>query len=371
LIFKPHGNRQQRTILIRRTAALGDVLLATAVLRPLKTRFPDHDIDFATDTPEILDQNPFIHTVVPSTVAMTDYDIIYDLDLAYELRPHGSILESYATVVGIPEIDLYLSITIPEKAMILAAQLLTARGVVDNRPLIAIQTAASFWVKNWSVVAYQQVADALRSKLGVQSVIIGSSSDPAIKGTIDLRGASDVMTSIALLSKCRAFIGLDSFLLHCAKILGIPVAAFFGHSDPKLRITIDKKDLIFVSDIECRFCHHRLRPPVFTTICQKENFFLKILDALFQKPQLIYYKNHGRIAASAVAVLWNYLQWREKGKIIAPCMKRISPDIVTPKIIQWLGSILAVPEQQPSGQIAIDPLDSSNTAIPIQNNGPI
>jgi ADP-heptose:LPS heptosyltransferase len=347
---------------------LGDVLLAASVLRPLKNRFPDYEIDFATDFPEIIENNPLIRNVLPTTVNDAGYTIIYDLDLAYERRPNYSILESYAAVVGIPVMALHLSIDIPEKAKRQAAELLNSKETNNTIPLVAFQTAASFWVKNWPVSAYQQVADALRSQLGIQPLVLGSLSDPAIDGSLDLRGAADIMTSIAILSQCRAFIGVDSFLLHCAKIIGLPIAAFFGHSDPKLRIIIDKKDLVFVSDIECRFCHHRLKPPAITTICRKQNFLLQIMDNLFQTLQRFYYFNYSRFTTRIINRFWHLIEWREKGKVIAPCMKRIAPELVTPKIIQWLRDIISHSGQQPSKQIAVDTHTIINTAI--QDNGP-
>lgn len=360
-------NPARQKILIRRKAALGDVLLATSVLQPLKNRFPDFAMDFATDFPEILEKNPFINNILPTTVSDAGYTNIYDLDLAYELRPHCSILESYAAVVGIPVTALRLSLNIPDKAKQQATQLLNSRGILNNTPLIALQTAASFWVKNWPINSYQKVTDDLRSQLGVQPLVLGSLSDPFLEGSIDLRGATDIMTSIAILSRCCAFIGVDSFLLHCAKIIGIPIAAFFGHSDPKLRIIIEKKDLIFASDIECRFCHHRLKPPAITTICRKQNIFLQIMDTLFQKLQQFYYFNYSRLLTRMINFFWHLIEWREKGNVIAPCMKRITPECASPKIIRWLRDIISHSERKPPGQI--DPASGNSINAAIQDNG--
>ena len=266
--------------------------------------------------------------------------------MAYELHPQRGILESYAAVVGIPVTDLHLSIVIPQKAKLKAMQLLNDRGIQNNQKLVAIQTAASFWVRNWAAEGYHLIADVLSSQLKVQPVLLGSLSDPAINGTVDFRGSADIKTSIAILSQCCAFIGVDSLLLHYAKALGIPVAAFFGPSDPKKRIKIDKNDLIFISDIKCRFCHHRLKPPVFVTICQKENLFLQILDTLLQKLNRLYYINDSQVADRLRKRLWNHIKWREKGGLIAPCMKIITPAFVTPKIIQWLQVVLSIQANQ-------------------------
>jgi ADP-heptose:LPS heptosyltransferase len=366
-VQQTQNNLTLQKILIRRKAALGDVLLATSVLQPLKNRFPDFDIDFATDFPEILEKNKFIKNILPTTVPDTGYANIYNLDLAYELRPHCSILESYAAVIGIPITDLRLSVDIPDMAKQQATQLLNSRGILNNTPLIALQTAASFWVKNWPINAYQKVTDDLRSQLGVQPLVLGSLSDPILEGSIDLRGATDIMTSIAILYRCCAFIGVDSFLLHCAKIIGIPVAAFFGHSDPNLRIIIGTKDLIFTSDIECRFCHHRLKPPAITTICRKQNVLLQIMDTLFQKLQQFYYFNYSRLLTRMINFFWHLIEWREKGKVIAPCMKRITPECVSPKIIRWLRDIISHSERNPLGQS--DPASYDIINAVIQDNG--
>ena len=222
------NNITLQKILIRRKAALGDVLLATSVLQPLKNRFPDFDMDFATDFPEILEKNQFIKNILPATVPDTGYAKIYNLDLAYELRPHCSILGSYAAVIGIPITDLRLSLDIPDKAKKQATQLLNSKGILNNTPLIALQTAASFWVKNWPIDAYQKVTDDLRSRLGVQPLLLGSLSDPILEGSIDLRGATDIMTGIAILSRCCAFIGVDWLFSIVQKLLVYPSLLFSG-----------------------------------------------------------------------------------------------------------------------------------------------
>jgi ADP-heptose:LPS heptosyltransferase len=331
----------QPRILVKRSAALGDVLLASAVLEPLKNRFPGHLIDFCTRCPSILAHHPFVAGIVSDPFDRSRYERIYDLDLAYERRPDSSILHSFAHVAGVGFGELRLLLAVPEKNRILADRLLDENGVSFSRPLIAMQTAGSFWVKNWPLNYYEHLAETLRRDLGADIAVLGIPADPLIGGAVDCRGIPDIMTSIAILARCTAFVGIDSLFLHCAKALGVPIAAFFGHSDPALRIAAGPNDCIFSSDLECRFCHHRQSPPAFITVCRRQHPALRFLDGLFQRA-IRFRCTHERLTRFHLdRAFFSLLKWRERGRVVAPCMKHIAQGPASARISAWVGSLLS------------------------------
>jgi len=87
---------QSIQILVRRRAALGDVIMSTGVVRELKKRY-NCVIDIATEFPNVYDNNPNVRAIY-HTNAMPDptaYDLYINLDNAYELNPVNHYLDSY------------------------------------------------------------------------------------------------------------------------------------------------------------------------------------------------------------------------------------------------------------------------------------
>ena len=83
-------------ILVRRRAALGDVIMSTGVVRELKCRY-HCEIDIATEFPNVYDNNPHVRAIY-HTNAMPDptkYDLYINLDDAYEHNPLNHYLDSY------------------------------------------------------------------------------------------------------------------------------------------------------------------------------------------------------------------------------------------------------------------------------------
>lgn len=330
----------EKSILIKRAAALGDILLASSLLPALKKKYPDCQISFATEFPAILENNPHISSFVSMNVDESRYTQVINLDFGYEQWPGKSILQSYADLAQVELADCLVKIFIPDRNSMRAAEILAGKGIFHTTPFIAIQSAGSFWLKNWPVESYEFLVAALKKKYNIPLVLLGTPANPPIAGTIDLRTISDIMTSLAVLSNSCAFIGVDSLLLHCAKALRLPVAAFFGHSDPSLRISVNAKDCIFVSDISCKFCHHRQPVPACIAICQKQTRFFRYIDIMFQWVLLYQYKHKSRLANKLFKLVFHFIQWREAKKATAPCMRNILPDVAAERIVPWLGNIL-------------------------------
>jgi len=85
---------------------------------------------------------------------------------------------------------------------------------------IAIQSSAGsarypFANKEWFVDRFQRVVDSLGKHFAF--VQIGSASDPRLTGALDLRGATTLRETAAVLRASRVFVGLEGFNAHLAR----------------------------------------------------------------------------------------------------------------------------------------------------------
>ena len=85
-------------ILVRRRAALGDVIYTTGAVRELKKRYGDTaNITVWTEYPAVFRNNPYIKQVVSTNdeLPIPAYDIYYNLDDCYEYNPANHYVDSY------------------------------------------------------------------------------------------------------------------------------------------------------------------------------------------------------------------------------------------------------------------------------------
>src|ERR1700733_5895448 len=82
-------------ILVRRTGALGDVVLATPVVRRLRREHPEADIFVRAAYPDVFKDSPHRLTLNASVRLEARFDLTVVLDLAYERRPGMHVVEAY------------------------------------------------------------------------------------------------------------------------------------------------------------------------------------------------------------------------------------------------------------------------------------
>jgi len=226
----------EKRIAIRRSGAMGDVLMATALLPCLRRLHPGRQVDFITGFEAIVRNNPNVDAVYPRIIDPLRYEKIYDLDLSYENNPGLSIHEAYCRVAGIPlqeeQPRLYPDVNERQEAnRIIADHNIDLRDVI-----VAFHPQASFWVRNWPLSRFGLVADELARRYGCRCISLGGPQDLPVHGTIDLRSAGTIGVSCAIMERATLFIGVDSFFLHAARALGVPVIGLFGPVDPLLRM---------------------------------------------------------------------------------------------------------------------------------------
>jgi hypothetical protein len=220
--------------------ALGDDLLYTAVLRELRKRGISSLM--ISDHPEIFKGNDDATYVIG--------DSLYDLNLkitrfqrfakvwrrsfrSLEYAPMDSIDHSAPPsrhiiaelcagtgIGGSVSVRPYLLLSGTEKELGAWA---SGRIVIQSSGL-----AARFPMRNkeWYPERFQMVVDSLRGEF--EFVQLGSERDPLLAHVRDLRGATSIRESAAILYHAQLYIGSVGFLMHLARAVDCPSVIIFG-----------------------------------------------------------------------------------------------------------------------------------------------
>jgi ADP-heptose:LPS heptosyltransferase len=269
---KQNINKNVQLIGIRRSGALGDVMMATPIIRELKKRYPDSKIVFATQCPDALLNNEQVDQVVSSLNELLNMTpIVYDLDLAYENRPRMNIVDAYSEVVFGEQIEdksLYL---VSKQADFDRAILSVGTHVnFDRDKTVVIHQAVSWANRTWPKPYWDQVVQNLASR-GYKVLIVGRGGDfqsDMIAGVVNLVNKLSVPQVREVIKRSKLFIGTDSGMLHVAQSTDTPIVGMFTVANPDYRITRKHKVTVMTPKSECRFCLHDEKPPVTFVGCR-------------------------------------------------------------------------------------------------------
>jgi heptosyltransferase II len=268
------------SILVVRYSALGDVVVATSILEPLRARFPRARIEWVTDAPyapllEGLPELAAVHRLaregpnsVLSVAARLRGRFDFAIDLQNKLRSAViarsaaplraafrrrtalravlSLFGSDPPLVRAHQTRLYaealaplgafepgpIKIALSEQARALAEDAL--QGVPS--PAVAIAPGARWATKRWPADRFAAVADALAAE-GCAIVLCGGPSDrdafAAFRAATRARIAADlsflpVDALAAALARVQLLVACDSGPVHLASAVGTPALAIFG-----------------------------------------------------------------------------------------------------------------------------------------------
>ena len=117
--------------------------------------------------------------------------------------------------------------------------LLAARGI--NRPFAVLHLYPKFNYKMWRDEAWSDSARALAAR-GLALVLTGGADAlerayvarlaAAMPGAINLTGQLTLAHAACLIARAKLCIGPDTALTHMAAALGVPTVAFYGPTDP-------------------------------------------------------------------------------------------------------------------------------------------
>ena len=284
-------NAEVRSILVIRTAYIGDVVMTLPVLKPLKELYPGATISFLTaaGAAEVLKNNPYVDEVISydpfwfyssskaeygkfiRLMRQRAFDLVIEaradirdiLMLAWPLKARhrvsydvgggGYLLTHVVPYPGLKhkveyhldlvrdlgyrgnglEWGIYLSDTEQQRISAIIAE----HGI--GQPFIAVHPGSRLPLKRWPVQRYGALCDGLMEKYGMPVVVFGAGSEKALvaemascmkRKPITLAGALSLREMAGVLARAALFICNDSAPMHLAAAMKTPTVAIFGPS---------------------------------------------------------------------------------------------------------------------------------------------
>lgn len=119
---------------------------------------------------------------------------------------------------------------------------LEKHGVSEKDTLVMVHPGARVDIKRFPAEKMGKLVQWMTDELGVKVIYAGNNADIAeIAGIVSYSSRRGLIATglklghlAALIRSCDLFVGNDSGPMHMAAALGVPIAAFFGPSDPAI-----------------------------------------------------------------------------------------------------------------------------------------
>ncbi len=294
-----------KKILVFSFSFIGDAVLSTAVIRPLRAHFPDAYITFLVGprASDLLATDPNIDAVIVydnsgehagwrgrlrliKALRHDKFDLVVNLRdslMAWciggehwgmvrgESNRHA--VTRYLEVLQKRDVDTtgahpHLQLTEDEQTT--AQRFLAEAGWTSERLLIGIHPGGNWVYKLWDAGNYARVANALIEKRDATILLFAGPDErerqaqvanmmdvpPILVQTENLRHLA------ALISVCDVYIGNDTGPMHIAAAVNTPVVALFGSTNPIRSGPYGDKHTIVQSgiDLGCNPCHPGRNP---------------------------------------------------------------------------------------------------------------
>ena len=304
------GPLSKDTILIRMPNWLGDAVMATALLEPIKDQYAHVIVMADTYVRDVLEGNPHIDELiifrrnrVPDVARAVKTLRSRKIKAAVTLTPslssglilwmagakirggfvqdglflnrkfrrarkhnQGHLIEEYKTLLHMIDETFdfrHVRQHIPLDDHI-GEKVLKRFPMPEADGLIVLAPFAQYGqAKMWPWPYWEGLMDRMESKYGQGSIcILGSRADSA-HGIVkrphvyDLRGQTSVEDAKYIIKNAALFIGNDTGLMHIADALDTPLIAIFGSTSPGWTGPLSKKATIVSSDVPCSPCFDR------------------------------------------------------------------------------------------------------------------
>jgi ADP-heptose:LPS heptosyltransferase len=265
-------------ILVRRIGALGDVVLATPIVRRLRRENPDADLAVQTAYPDVFRGSPHRLAVFPPGplpypwTAEGGLDRTVELDLAYESWPTQHVVRAYMRKAFADPRD-----TGEYDAGELRQEMAfgSPAPFPRERRVVAVHAAQAGWrSRTLPEATWLAVVAGLRAR-GCFPLMVGTMRD-ALPGA---RAASfhsgDVLAQAAMIARCACFVGPDSGLLHVAGATDAPIVGVYTSVWAAYRMPLRSAGrLACVSPrgLSCLGCQARQPAPATTEHCERGDF---------------------------------------------------------------------------------------------------
>jgi len=263
-------------ILVQRRAAIGDVIMTTGVVRELKKKYGTNAMIYvATDSLDVYKNNPHVAGVMPmQAVDYSRFDVVYNLDDAYELNPYTNYIDAYFyRVFGDRELDK-------------SVELFPTTDDVNNSPdfgnkYIVVHMRNWHWAaKNVDMAVWFEVyARLFEHAPDLKIVATGGATDHFVDhpNFVDARDKYTVQQLKLICDGAACFVGIDSAPYHCAAASTTHIISLLTHLLPERIVPYRKWQLGYNSTSiqtleDCAGCNDRQQRPIHQIICEKGNY---------------------------------------------------------------------------------------------------
>jgi ADP-heptose:LPS heptosyltransferase len=274
-------------ILVRRRAAIGDVIMSTGVVRELKKLYGDNaNIDVITENIGIYRNNPHVRTVMHTSSAINPeaYNAIYNLDDSYENNPTEHFVNNYFYgVFGTLDVDRSTEL-FPSNDDKTTVSNLAYKNELDK--YIVVHMRNWHWTaKNISMDVWFDVYTKLfEQRSDFKVVVVGGKTDNFIEGHplfVDARGFNEQQSKL-LCDNAACFVGIDSGPYWAASASTTHIVALLTHLKPE-RILPFRNGMNTVfgelgynctaiqTQEDCAGCNDIQQRPVRQLVCGKGN----------------------------------------------------------------------------------------------------
>ncbi len=305
-----------KRILVIRLSSLGDILLTTPLLRSIKCKYQNMEIDFLVreEYSDTIKLNPNLSNVYKLSrrddsaelieeLKSRDYDLIIDLQNNFRSTKIAKKLNTEVRKYRKPNFKKFLLVkakinllkdmkSIPVRySEALEKFELDNKGLelhfsednirLEDNKYIGIAPGSRHFTKMWPEEYFIELGNMLEAE-GYIPVLFGGASDleicqtmhKSIKSSVNLCNDNNLLETAANMAKCKAIICNDSGMMHTASAVGTPVVTFFGSTVQEFGFApYGVKSILFeIDNLSCRPCSHigRSRCPKGHFKCMKD-----------------------------------------------------------------------------------------------------
>lgn len=303
-----------RSILVIRLTSLGDVILATPLVRQLRHTYPQARIDVMVHAKfaEVWKHNPHVSHVWPvdpkSATHATDmnavcasvpngiYDLVVDLQRNRRSRRLRKGLGTSVVCAPKHRLEKLAMVWLKKRPPVTTSIVARYRSTVEHLPLafdvegpelwlaeeradgaygalaardsrrVAIAPGAHHATKRWPVERFVDLCDRLWLEHGLTPVLVGSTADAdicaaiaeaSIAPVVRADGAVQVEQTVRVLDTCVALVTNDSGVMHMGAARRLPIVAIFGSTVPEFGFApYGTPHVIVEHHVACRPCTH-------------------------------------------------------------------------------------------------------------------
>lgn len=266
-------------ILVKRRAALGDVVMSTAVVRELYKRHRGAcDITVETEFPLVYKNNPYIVELRNwGECNLADYDVVYNLDDAYENNPANHFVDSMTRRVFMSaSVDHSVDLHPDEQD-----KHLVDADIKEIGPFFAVHMRNWHWaLKNIDIDVWCDIfAKVFESTVDYKIVVVGGPTDLTLEHPLifDARARYTPQQLKYLLDSAKCFVGIDSGPFQIAGASDTHIIGLLTHNPPEYIMPIRHLDptwnhTAIQANVDCVGCNVDQQTPVRQVVCKHGDY---------------------------------------------------------------------------------------------------